>query len=273
MSAATPLSKDTIVDAAAVAAIVSPKPASAGKAGPSALSVGIEAAKAAGRNLVPVLRAAIAWFDTKLKVAGGAFVVGVLATLILRTCGSTDKQEIEASRSSEGSDRVAPRSETKETEPANQKSSADEPASGTKPAAAAPAEQPASESGTAQKEVTAPAEAAKSRPRTTREPLSKEAAKPAAEAPPEAPPFDKAAASQSLASAAARASRCREGGSGGSGQARVTFALSGKASAVQIVQGHFEPKATACIMQAFMTARAPAFSGRPSLLTKPFTVK
>jgi len=93
-------------------------------------------------------------------------------------------------------------------------------------------------------------------------------------APPSDPPFDRAAASQALGEAAASASSCREpGGPSGSGQVTVTFAPTGKVTAVSVSGDFAGTGAGACIVRLFKAANIPAFAGDAMTVSKRFTVE
>jgi hypothetical protein len=96
-------------------------------------------------------------------------------------------------------------------------------------------------------------------------------------APPEEatkPPFDTGAAKAALASAASGVAGCKKPfNPTGSGRIQVTFAPSGKATAVTMVDGAFDGTPVgSCIAKLFRGAKVPAFSGAPVTVAKSFTV-
>jgi hypothetical protein len=104
----------------------------------------------------------------------------------------------------------------------------------------------------------APASAKKTAPRT----------KPAVAA---AASFNVEAAKNALNAAAAKAATC--GGAAGKGKVQLTFALSGKVSAAQIIDGAFSgTPAGNCALKHFRAAHVPAFSGSPQTVSKSFKI-
>jgi hypothetical protein len=96
-------------------------------------------------------------------------------------------------------------------------------------------------------------------------------------APPEEvtkPPFDTGAAKAALASAASGVASCKKPfNPTGSGKVQVTFAPSGKATSVTMIEGAFDGSPVgSCVAKLFRAAKVPAFSGDPVTVAKSFTI-
>jgi predicted Zn finger-like uncharacterized protein len=96
-------------------------------------------------------------------------------------------------------------------------------------------------------------------------------------APPEEaakPPFDTGAAKAALASAASGVASCKKPfNPTGSGKVQVTFAPSGRATAVTMIDGAFDGTPVGgCVTKLFRAAKVPAFSGEPVTVAKSFSI-